>query len=894
MDELCSRQRIPGQRLMKWAERINYASRIIRLQGARMVLVALLCGDFVGARIAFASLISPEFALEQPVNTPSPSTRAAPAVAANPSGYLAVWTHGKGENTEAVVAAARVDAAGLVLDPFGFAVSPQAGEQTVCAVAANSNHFLVVWTAQQATATDWDILGARVLSDGTVLDSTPLTICNLSGSLQCTPAVAGNGANFLVVWRDSRGTAIYGALVAADGSVWPTNGFVIGDAANDQYAPAVASLGANYLVVWQDYRNATTDADVYGARVTGGGIVLDPGGIPICTRARSQFHPAVAADATCYLVVWEDYDAGGNDVIGLRVSPEGVVLDPDGLAVCHATNSQMNPVVTLSGNDFLVIWQDYRDCPTDAFSAAIYGTRVRNDGLVMEANGVPLSAGSGEQWSPAVAACSTGFLAVWQDFRNNQDTMLTEIFAVHGVNADTLTLDPELCLSGSANAQIHPALAAFDINFLAAWADTRAGTTTGMDIYGVRLDATGSVQDAPAIPICTVINHQLDPAGAANGSDYLVVWTDWRNTPVGARHGDIYGAWIGTWGVAHPTNGFPICTATNDQNRPAIAALGTNFIVAWQDGRASLPTSARWDIYAARVSSSGEVLDPFAIPVCVTAPAQTNVAVAANATQSLVVWSDFRFSRALPHIFGARVGADGSVLDADGLAICTAPYFQTSAAVAADGQGYFVVWCDWRGSLSGPPVLYGALVSSNGVVSPPDGFPIRATLGVCAAPAVAFNGRDYFVTWQESAPGLPDSFELLGLQVGPEGHTDIGPLLRISGNGLKQISPAVAAGSDGRFVVAHQAFESLMYRVSANFVNSEAVPRIDSSAWPPGGPFQFRFRGAVGERYVIEASTNLESWNQHWLFTNTQPASVWSDPDAANCSRRYYRAMLLP
>ena len=843
--------------------------------------------------LAIDPLISAEFGLDQPVAGSTPSTRADPTVAANASGYLVVWTHGNGDNTDAAVAAARVSAVGTLLDPYGLAISSQAGEQTVCAVAANPSQFLVVWAAPGTSTTDWDILGVRVRADGTVVDSTPLPICALS-SLQTSPTLAGNGDNFLVAWRDSRNTAIYGTIVGPDGSLSPTNGFLLGAAASDRYTPAVASLGTNYLVAWQDYRNSTEDADIYGARVTGSGLRLDTNGIAICTRANSQFHPSVAADGTNYLVVWEDYDQGGNDIYGARVRLDGVVLDTNAIVICHAANAQVNPAVAAVGGDFLVVWQDYRDSPASAFAARIYGTRLRDGGSVVDSNGVPFTTAGGEEWSPAVAGLGAGFLAVWQDFRNSPQTTLSDIYGASGANSDNLVLNPDSEISGSANAELSPAASALGTNFLVVWADTRAYQTNGLDIYGVRLDQNGAMLDTAAIPICTATNDQLAPAVAANGTNYLVVWSDQRTTPTNALRGDIYGALVSVSGTVLQSNGFAICTATNDQNGPAVAPLGTNFLVVWQDARASLPTATRWDIYGARVDATGQVLDSSGIPICTTVPAQTNVAVAANPAQALVVWTDFRYSAVYSHIFGARIGVNGSVLDTGGLAICAAAYEQASVAAAADGHGYFVAWCDWRSSPSGPPDIYGAAISADGSVSPANEFPIRVAPGYQIAPAVAFDGSDYLVTWQESHNGLSNSFDIFGALVGSEWPSGLGPLLEIDANRLNHTAPAVAAGADGRFLVFNQGYQSLMRRTVASFVNPEAIPRLDFCAWLSSGQSQFRFSGAVGERYAIEVSEDLHSWSQLWTFTNAQSSTVFTDPAATNSPSRFYRALLLP
>ena len=186
------------------------------------------------------------------------------------------------------------------------------------------------------------------------------------------------------------------------------------------------------------------------------------------------------------------------------------------------------------------------------------------------------------------------------------------------------------------------------------------------------------------------------------------------------------------------------------------------------------------------------------------------------------------------------------------------------------------------------------MLNDAGVVSPTNGFAIRLAPGPQTAPTVAFNGLDYLVTWQTALGSASNVFDIAAIQVGPEGALGLGPVLPVNTNVTSQLTPVVAAGADGRFLVLNQGTIGLARHTIANFVNSELVPRLDAPIMATNGQFQFRFRGASGERYAIEGSDNLQSWTRLRTFTNSSPSSILIDPHATNLTSRFYRAILLP
>jgi hypothetical protein len=298
-----------------------------------------------------------------------------------------------------------------VTGPHGFVVARSAAEQTGLDVAFDGTNFFAVWGEWRQGS--FDIYGARQRPNGSMLDGAGIPVA--TGAVQqFHPAVAWNGAQYLVVWQ--QGAAIYGARVTPGGTVVDSIAIHIG-AGVDAQNPDVAWDGSNFLVVWQDVTEteSTFDSDIAGARVSANGTVLDPSGISISTAASTQTMPAVASNGTASLVVWQDDRSGVfTDVYGARVRHAGVVRDPSGIAISVAARSQFDPSVASNGTGYQVLWSDYRNGDV----ADIFGARVASSGTIFDPTGKPISTAPGNQSEPSVAF-NGRFVALWRDERND-------------------------------------------------------------------------------------------------------------------------------------------------------------------------------------------------------------------------------------------------------------------------------------------------------------------------------------------------------------------------------------------------------------------------------------------------------------------------------------------
>jgi hypothetical protein len=654
---------------------------------------------------------------------------------------------------------------------------PTPNDQLSPVIAFDGTNYLVVWRDVRSGSPD--IYGARVSQIGTVLDPIGIQISTATGD-QKSLAVTFNGFNYLVVWEDDRNgpySDIYGARVSQAGTVLDPNGIPVSVAAWWQESPSVAFDGSNYLVVWEDERFGSND--IYGARVSQAGSVLDPNGFAISFASNDQYSPSISFDGTDYLVVWEDNRNDTSDIYGTRISQAGNVIDPNGIAISTAANRQFSPSVAFNETNYLVVWQDNR---SDSYSD-IYGTRVTQAGIILDTNGIAISIDTNRQFSPSIAFDGTNHLVVWQDYRNGY---YPDIYGARVTQTGFVLDFNGIAITTASYEQESPAIGFGGTTYLVVWQDSRSNYP--YDIYGTRISQAGTILDPNGFTISTVANLQRFPTIAFDGTNYLVTWVDRRNA---LYEYDIYGARITQSGVALDSNGFAISTAAYNQESPAIAFDGTNYLVVWTDKRNG-PYS---DIYGTRVSQVGTLLDPNGIAISTATNQQYFPVVIFDGTNYLVVWQDNR-SDPYSDIYGTRISQTGIILEPNGIVISTDTNRQFSPSIAFDGTNHLVVWEDLRNNSNWN--IYGARISQAGIVIDTNGIPISTTTNNKYSPAIAFDGTNYLVVWEEERS---DSRDIYGSRVSQNGTVLDSNGIIISNATNNQRDPAVTFDGTSYFVI---------------------------------------------------------------------------------------------
>ncbi len=357
-----------------------------------------------------------------------------------------------------------------------------------------------------------------------------------------------------------------------------------------------------------------------------------------------------------------------------------------------------------------------------------------------------ISRASGNQGPAHLAYNSVNneYLLVWWDERHKSTTG-REIYGQLVSPMGDLK-GSEFAITSAPGDQEYPDVAynSADNEYLVVWGDS-----SSKSIYGQRVSNTGKLQ-ADGFVIAATPAGPENPRIAYNNTSnaYLVVW---RAGDFLQGQSDIYGQLLSGEGNLQGS-GISISTANGNQLNPAIAynSVDNEYLVVWQDDRATSGNTIRVDVYGQRISHTGTLKGSASAisPTFGQDWEQLPDAVHSRANNEyLVVWMDDRHYPEVD-IYAQLVTNTGSP-KGSGFAISTAGGEQTSPDVVYNSidKEYLVVWEDERGSSED---IYGQYVSDSGKLQDSN-FAISTARDDQDVPEVDHNNTDneYLVTWSD-------------------------------------------------------------------------------------------------------------------------------------------------
>lgn len=667
-------------------------------------IVSIDSNLFFGSQQVFGARVSAAGALLDPTGIVIAPTRDFDIDQVHASfdgqGWFVVWNQYPYNADCTQLAGARVSETGTVLDPISIPL--------VCASTFNTGfdgaRYLVAFSGKSLTVPGGSaVLGKYVTAAGVVDTPIPFTI--VEGNVAPTPLVCDRATECMLV--RATGSGLRGTRIPKSGIIAPVEVPVSGSAADG--SPRASFDGTNFIVGW-----SSAGSTYAGRIVPGTGAVLDPSGIVIANKAfydvgsisteslflfqtASQLQgvrlsnvgtvldavpqqlttsalassPVVVAGAgSGFLAAWKDNRGGGYGTLYAgRVSAAGLPLDGDGFNVRRGAASETNPVVAGDASGYLAIWQDLS---SGDYRSRLRGARLAGDGTPASGAGFDVSPKGN---SPSVAYDGTGFLATWVDVTFNENEYggsYGPIVAARISKAGVVS--PSIPLGVGSGASPH---VVFDgTNYLVGWLSTTTQLT--------RITPAGVVLDATPI---VVMNKGGGFGGgiamASSGQETLV-------TVAGGQSNSVYSARVSKAGTVLDTPPIKVTDAVFETWNPAAAWDGKQYVVAWQDYRTTYYVDA--DIYAARVTQSGTVLDPGGAPIATGSSNQImpRVIGMGDGVTTLIAWSDSRRTDRYRDfdIYGAFMrSADGTVLDPTGIPLSSGDGNELAATFAPKAPG---------------------------------------------------------------------------------------------------------------------------------------------------------------------------------------------------------------
>ena len=309
------------------------------------------------------------------------------------------------------------------------------GQAAVAAYAPGC--YFVTWSnTAYAEDTAQDVVGLRVCATGataTIVDDSPVSITSTDApeSLQSMACHSGECLVLFSANPDGEESGdLWGARVRLDPGpieVLDPAGFPISRASDLQRSSQVAFDGTNYIAVWWDYRSGST-YDIYGARVTTEGVVLDAdetiGAIRVSSPPPAVVYPDIACVTSQCLVAWGTFEdePETRNIVGAFLTTDGADADVfPSFSISTADQAQDFGSLASDGRDFLAVWYDARTALTDY---DIYASRVRaSDGAVLDdpEDGIAVTTAVDQQRHPSIAFDGSNYLIVWHSYADSGD-----------------------------------------------------------------------------------------------------------------------------------------------------------------------------------------------------------------------------------------------------------------------------------------------------------------------------------------------------------------------------------------------------------------------------------------------------------------------------------------
>lgn len=276
----------------------------------------------------------------------APRNQTVPDIATAGDRKLVVWAEDRTAEHRVIVAAARVDANGTLLDAQPIEIGTfTTYEPRHPLVASNGTDWLVIWHS------NGNIVGRRIRRNGTFIDAAPLILGSYAFTLvaygPANAAVAWDGTSYVVVYSSGsvgRFTSVRTFITRVPPSGDPAPTFPISDA-GPNFSPVIAAGPNASLIVW------TANYQLHGVLLSHSDAIT-----PVVFPAGFGGPPSVAWNRDAFMVAVDALTFLGSvsELRWARVDAFGNVLES--FSSINIGTATLLPRVLPFGDHFLLLW----------------------------------------------------------------------------------------------------------------------------------------------------------------------------------------------------------------------------------------------------------------------------------------------------------------------------------------------------------------------------------------------------------------------------------------------------------------------------------------------------------------------------------------------------------
>ena len=711
----------------------------------------------------------------------------APAVAMNADGaYVIVWetqdTDPASDKSE--IYARLVDKDGVDWGELRVNTAYMTNDQTDPAVTLRDDgSFVVTWTSKDQDGSREGIYAQRFdAASGTV--GGQIQVNNITPEKQLFPSIDSNASGaFAITWTGkdlaSNKLTVYVRVFDADGT--PQDKQFIADqfdTQDQQYSDVALLDDGSLIVVWQSRNQEDGDNDgIYGRRYDangdplGGEFLVNEPGLGLAESA-----PSVSADAAGNFVVsWTNAD---NDVYAREFDALGNPVSASNVAVATAATDQFGAGVSMTGLGSYVIVYSGEDSAGAVDDQGVFAKRFQiNDPPVVDLNG----AGAGVDHGAAFVEDGGPVSVV--------DAAATITYGA-GPNLQKLTVVLTNPLDGADE------ILSADTSDPSIDASITAIYSNGI----LTIEGSGTVPTADLAKVLRTVTYE-NTSQAPNTTDRVirVLATDDSLLSGLSAYATV---------AVEALNDTPVITApgaiSTDEDTTLVFTGGGPHEVSIADDAGANDIEVRFDATNGTVTLTSRLGDEFRVNAATPTDQQfPAVAVAADG-RYVVVWEQHN-GLDEEDIYARTYAADGAAISGDILVNNDTNARQSSADVAIDANGNFVVvWEHDTENVNDKDDVYARTFDIDGVAYGNATRVNQQQDDVQLAPSVAMGPDGYFVVaWQSKtvADGMEINIRPFDIYMNELVGSDI---LVNTTPASDQTSPDIAIKADGEFVVAWQ------------------------------------------------------------------------------------------